>query len=159
MPILEAHQVTKAYGSADAQVQVLRGISTQVNAGEFVAIMGPSGSGKSTLLTILGGIEAPTTGKVTLEDVDLTVLSEDARTKLRRRRIGFVFQSFNLLPNLTALENVALPLQLDGVSTAVANQRAQHTLESKLKCPTDSTTCHRPCREANSNEWLSRELW
>lgn len=128
MPILEAHQVTKAYGSADAQVQVLRGISTQVNAGEFVAIMGPSGSGKSTLLTILGGIEAPTSGRVTLEDVDLTLLSEDERTKLRRRRIGFVFQSFNLLPNLTALENVALPLQLDGVSTSVAQQRAQHTL-------------------------------
>jgi putative ABC transport system ATP-binding protein len=129
MPILEAHQITKAYGNDDAQVQVLRGISTQVNAGEFVAIMGPSGSGKSTLLTILGGIEAPSSGRVTLEDVDLTQLSEDERTKLRRRRIGFVFQSFNLLPNLSALENVALPLQLDGVSTAVAQQRAQHTLE------------------------------
>lgn len=129
MSLLEAHQVTKAYGSADAQVQVLRGISTQVSAGEFVAIMGPSGSGKSTLLTILGGIEAPSSGRVTLEDVDLTLLTEDQRTKLRRRRIGFVFQSFNLLPNLTALENVALPLQLDGLSTAVAQQRAQHTLE------------------------------
>lgn len=129
IPILEAHQVTKAYGNSAAQVQVLRGISTQVSAGEFVAIMGPSGSGKSTLLTILGGIESPTSGTVTLEDVDITKLSEDERTKLRRRRIGFVFQSFNLLPNLTALENVALPLQLDGVSTAVAQQRAQHTLD------------------------------
>lgn len=129
MSILEAYQITKSYGSADAQVQVLRGISTQVSAGEFVAIMGPSGSGKSTLLTILGGIESPTSGKVTLEDVDLTKLTEDERTKLRRRRIGFVFQSFNLLPNLTALENVALPLQLDGVSAAVAQQRAQHTLD------------------------------
>lgn len=129
MPILEAHQVTKSYGAADAQVQVLRGITTQVNAGEFVAIMGPSGSGKSTLLTILGGIESPTSGSVTLEGVDLTKLSEDDRTILRRRRIGFVFQSFNLLPNLTALENVALPLQLDGIAASVAHQRAQHTLE------------------------------
>lgn len=129
MPILEAHQVIKSYGAADAQVQVLRGITTQVNAGEFVAIMGPSGSGKSTLLTILGGIESPTSGSVTLEGVDLTKLSEDDRTILRRRRIGFVFQSFNLLPNLTALENVALPLQLDGIAASVAHQRAQHTLE------------------------------
>jgi putative ABC transport system ATP-binding protein len=128
LAILKAQQITKSYGSADAQVQVLRGITTQVKSGEFVAIMGPSGSGKSTLLTILGGIEPPTSGSVSLEDVDLTQLSEDERTKLRRRRIGFVFQSFNLLPNLTALENVALPLQLDGISASVAQQRAQHTL-------------------------------
>lgn len=127
--LLEAQQVTKFYGSDDAKVQVLRGVSTQVKAGELVAIMGPSGSGKSTLLTIFGGIESPTSGRVLLEGVDLTELSEDDRTKLRRRRIGFVFQSFNLLPNLTALENVALPLQLDGLSTAVAHQRAQHTLD------------------------------
>ncbi|MBX3420930.1 MAG: ABC transporter ATP-binding protein [Pirellulaceae bacterium] len=129
MPILEAQQVTKAYGTAEAKVQVLRGITTQVASGELVAVMGPSGSGKSTLLTILGGIESPTTGRVLLEDVDLTVLTEDQRTKLRRRRIGFVFQSFNLLPNLNALENVALPLQLDGVASSIAYQRAQHTLD------------------------------
>jgi putative ABC transport system ATP-binding protein len=127
--LLESQQVTKSYGSNEAKVQVLRGISTQVRSGELVAIMGPSGSGKSTLLTIFGGIESPSSGKVFLEGVDLTQLSEDDRTKLRRRRVGFVFQSFNLLPNLTALENVALPLQLDGVATSVANQRAQHTLD------------------------------
>jgi putative ABC transport system ATP-binding protein len=127
--ILEAHQIIKTYGTLEARVQVLRGITTQIHEGQLVAIMGPSGSGKSTLLTILGGIESPTSGKVLLEDVEITSLSEDQRTKLRRRRIGFVFQSFNLLPNLTALENVALPLQLDGVSSSVAQQRAQHTLE------------------------------
>lgn len=127
--LLEAQQVTKFFGTDDAKVQVLRGVSTQVKSGELVAIMGPSGSGKSTLLTIFGGIESPTSGRVLLEDVDLTLLSEDERTILRRRRIGFVFQSFNLLPNLTALENVALPLQLDGLSAAVAQQRAQHTLD------------------------------
>ena len=127
--LLESQQVTKSYGNDAATVQVLRGITTQVRSGELVAIMGPSGSGKSTLLTILGGIESPTSGKVFLEGVDLTLLDEDQRTRLRRRRIGFVFQSVNLLPNLTALENVALPLQLDGISTSLANQRAQHTLD------------------------------
>lgn len=129
MKILEAQQVTKVYGTDEAQVQVLRSITMQVQAGELVAIMGPSGSGKSTLLTILGGIEPPTSGRVLLEEVELTGLNEDQRTVLRRRRIGFVFQSFNLLPNLNALENVALPLQLDGLSSANAFQRAQHTLE------------------------------
>ncbi len=129
MALLEAHQVTKSYGRDEASVQVLRGISTQVESGEFVAIMGPSGSGKSTLLTMLGGIESPTSGQVLLESINLTELSEDERTKLRRRRIGFVFQSFNLLPNLSALENVALPMQLDGVASSAAYQRAQHALE------------------------------
>lgn len=129
MAILEALQVTKSYGAEEARVQVLRGISTQIHSGQLVAIMGPSGSGKSTLLTILGGIEPPSAGRVLLEGVELTSLSEDDRTKLRRRRIGFVFQSFNLLPNLSALENVALPLQLDGVASSTAYQRAQHTLD------------------------------
>jgi putative ABC transport system ATP-binding protein len=129
MVILEAQQITKSYGTDEAKVQVLRGVSTQVHSGQLVAIMGPSGSGKSTLLTILGGIEPPTSGRVLLEGVELTSLSEDDRTKLRRRRIGFVFQSFNLLPNLSALENVALPLQLDGVASSTAYQRAQHTLD------------------------------
>jgi putative ABC transport system ATP-binding protein len=129
MAILEAQQVTKSFGSEAARVQVLRGVTTQVHAGELVAIMGPSGSGKSTLLTILGGIETPTSGRVLLEGVELTSLSEDDRTILRRRRIGFVFQSFNLLPNLSALENVALPLQLDGIASSTAYQRAQHTLD------------------------------
>lgn len=129
MAILEARQITKSYGNAETQVAVLKGVTTHVDSGELVAIMGPSGSGKSTLLTILGGIESPTTGQVLLENVELTALSEDERTKLRRRRIGFVFQSFNLLPNLTALENVALPMQLDGVSTSVAQERARQALE------------------------------
>lgn len=116
MPILETRDVSKSYGSGDAAVAALRGVSTTINAGEFVAIMGPSGSGKSTLLTILGGVEIPTAGQVLMEDADIAQLSDDERTKLRRRRIGFIFQSFNLLPNLSAAENVALPLELDGKS-------------------------------------------
>lgn len=114
MPILEAKNVVKRYGSGEAQVSALAGVSTKIEAGEFVAIMGPSGSGKSTFLTILGGVDTPTSGQVLLEGVDMASISEDERTILRRRRLGFIFQSFNLLPNLTAEENVSLPLQLDG---------------------------------------------
>ena len=129
MAILETRDETKSYGTGDGQVAALRRVSTRIEEGEFVAIMGPSGSGKSTLLTILGGVEAPSSGQVLLEGVDLASLSDDERTKLRRRRLGFIFQSFNLLPNLTAEENIALPLQLDGVKSAEAIRRAGESLE------------------------------
>ncbi len=129
MPILETRDVSKSYGSGDAAVAALRGVSTSIEAGEFVAIMGPSGSGKSTLLTILGGVEIPTSGNVLLEGVDIALLSDDDRTKLRRRRIGFIFQSFNLLPNLTAAENVSLPMELDGKSRAESLKNAMDALE------------------------------
>ncbi len=129
MPILETREVSKSYGSGDAAVAALRGISTKIEAGEFVAIMGPSGSGKSTLLTILGGVEVPSTGQVLLEGSDMAKLSDDDRTKIRRRRIGFIFQSFNLLPNLSAEENVALPMELDGKKRAEALQNAAEALD------------------------------
>ena len=129
MYVLEARGLKKVYGEAEARVEAIRGVDLQVTAGEMVAIMGPSGSGKSTLLALLGGVEVPTEGHVLLEGVDLASLSDDQRTMLRRRRIGFVFQSFNLLPILTALENVALPLELDGVSSSEARRRAQQMLE------------------------------
>lgn len=129
MVILEAHALTKSYGSGDAHVTALRGVTTKVEAGEFIAIMGPSGSGKSTLLTILGGVETPTTGNVQLEGVDLASITEDERTILRRRRIGFIFQSFNLLPNLTAEENVALPMQLDSRKPAEVKELTLEALE------------------------------
>ncbi len=129
MAILETRDVTKSYGGGEAQVAALRGITTRVDEGEFVAIMGPSGSGKSTLLTILGGVESPSSGSVLLEGTDLASLSDDARTRLRRRRIGFIFQSFNLLPNLTAEENVALPMQLDGLRQRDALSRAREAIE------------------------------
>jgi putative ABC transport system ATP-binding protein len=96
----------------------------------MVAIMGRSGSGKSTLLCMLGGIETPTSGHVLLEGVDLATLSDDQRTLIRRQRIGFIFQSFNLLPILTAEENVSLPLELDGVPSAEARRRARDVLET-----------------------------
>jgi putative ABC transport system ATP-binding protein len=128
MTILEALDVTRSYGTGDAAVAALRGITARIHEGEFVAIMGPSGSGKSTLLTILGGVESPTSGHVLIEGTDLAEISEDERTKLRRRRLGFIFQSFNLLPNLTAEENVALPMQLDGRKGEEVNERAREAL-------------------------------
>jgi putative ABC transport system ATP-binding protein len=129
MYVLETRQVTKAFGEGDARVEALRGVDLGVPKGEMLAIMGRSGSGKSTLLTLLGGVDVPTTGQVLLEDVDLATLNDDKRTLIRRRRIGFVFQSFNLLPILTAEENVALPLELDGVSSTQARERAGKMLE------------------------------
>lgn len=129
MPLIETRNVKKSFGEKDVQVDVLCGISLSIEAGEFVAIMGPSGSGKSTLLSILGGIEPPTSGHVLLEGTDLSTLADDQRTLLRRRRIGFIFQAFNLISTLSALENVSLPMELDGVSRSEANDRAHKALE------------------------------
>ena len=130
MGVIEAHRVTKVYGSGDGHVDALRGVDLRVEKGTLLAIMGPSGSGKSTLLNILGGIETPTAGKVELEGVDLATLDDDQRTLIRRRRIGFIFQSFNLLPTFTAEENVSLPLVLDGISDREATQRAREMLDT-----------------------------
>ncbi len=127
--VLATQDVRKTYGAGETQVEALRGIDLNVAQGEMVAIMGPSGSGKSTLLCILGAVESPTSGKVLLEGRDLSGLGDDERTLMRRRRIGFVFQAFNLLPTLTALENVSLPLELDGVSGKMARQRARAALK------------------------------
>src|SRR6185436_5870487 len=113
------------YGTGEARVEALRGVDMQVPQGEWVAIMGPSGSGKSTMLHLLGGVDVPTNGQVLLEGVDLASLDDDQRTIMRRRRIGFIFQSFNLLPNLTAVENVKLPLVLDGIPEDEARSRAE----------------------------------
>lgn len=127
--VLETRQVRKSFGEGEAAVEALRGVDLGVVSGEMLAIMGRSGSGKSTLLTLLGGVDVPTTGQVLLENKDLASMSDDQRTLIRRRRIGFVFQAFNLLPILTAEENVSLPLELDGVSTAEARERAARSLE------------------------------
>ncbi|MEN6495247.1 MAG: ABC transporter ATP-binding protein [Thermoguttaceae bacterium] len=129
MYVLEARDVRKVYGEGEARVEALRGVDLGIPAGEMVAIMGRSGSGKSTLLCMLGGIDAPTSGEVLLEGIDLATLSDDQRTLMRRQRIGFIFQSFNLLPILTAEENVSLPLELDGVPSAEARRRAREVLD------------------------------
>lgn len=129
MPIIETRNLTKQFGAGDLAVDVLKGVNLTIDVGEFVALMGPSGSGKSTLMSIIGGIEPPTTGQVILDGVDIATLNDDERTLLRRRKIGFVFQAFNLIPTLSALENVALPMELDGVPRKEANARALKALE------------------------------
>jgi putative ABC transport system ATP-binding protein len=128
MNVIETRRLQKAYGNEDTRVEALRGIDLRVQHGEFLAIMGPSGSGKSTLLHILGGVETPSLGQVLLEGTDLATLNDDDRTLIRRTRIGFIFQSFNLLPAFTAEENVSLPLDLGGMSALESRRRALDSL-------------------------------
>ena len=131
MPILLAEQLEKTFGGGSAAgVTAVRGVDLAVEEGEFVAITGASGSGKSTLLHMLGGITRPSAGRVLLEGVDLATLDDDALAEIRRRRIGFVFQRYNLLPELSLAENVALPLVLDGVSEARCRDAARQALEA-----------------------------
>jgi putative ABC transport system ATP-binding protein len=126
---LELHHISKIYGFGPTEVDALQDVDVSVERGELVAIMGPSGSGKSTLLTIAGSLEEPTSGEVLIDGVDLAVVSRSDRAKMRRRSIGYVFQDFNLLPGLTALENVTLPLELDGVRAKTARAAGIESLE------------------------------
>ena len=123
-PVLELRDVRRVHGRGDAAVHALRGVSLTVTAGELVAVMGPSGSGKSTLLTIAGGLDAPSDGTVTIEGTALSSLSRRQLAALRRRSVGYVFQDFNLIPALTAAENVALPRELDGDRAGSARRLA-----------------------------------
>ena len=129
MYILEARQLRKSFGEGEARVEALKGVDLGAHPGEMLAIMGRSGSGKSTMLTLLGGVDVPSSGQILLEGVDMATMTDRERTLLRRRRIGFIFQAFNLLPILTAEENVALPLEVDGVAPARARERAVAALE------------------------------
>jgi len=126
--MLELRQVSKVYGQGAAEVHALREVSLDVAPGTMVAVMGPSGSGKSTLLTIAGSLEDPTSGQVLVAGRDLAVMSPNDKARLRRQSIGYVFQDFNLLPGLTAAENVALPLELDGVSARKAREAGLRAL-------------------------------
>jgi putative ABC transport system ATP-binding protein len=129
MTMLELRAVSKVYGQGEAQVHALRGVDLSVDAGSMVAVMGPSGSGKSTLLTIAGSLEDPSSGEVLVDGAELSGLSRNAKARLRRRTVGYVFQDFNLLPGLTAAENVALPLELDGTSARAARAAGLRALE------------------------------
>jgi len=115
MSIIEVNQLTKVYGSGDTAVKALDGVSLTIDAGKLVAVMGPSGCGKSTLLHLIGGLDRPTSGIVLIEGRDISRMKDDELTTLRRQKMGFIFQFFNLIPVLTAEENTALPLILDGV--------------------------------------------
>jgi putative ABC transport system ATP-binding protein len=122
--VLSLHDLTRVHGQGTSAVHALRAVNLTVDAGELVAVMGPSGSGKSTLLTLAGGLDSPTTGTVTIEGTELGGLSRKASAALRRRSVGYVFQDFNLIPALTAAENVALPRELDGDGARAARSLA-----------------------------------
>ncbi|MEP7284545.1 MAG: ABC transporter ATP-binding protein [Chloroflexota bacterium] len=141
MQVIRTESLTKTYGNPKQPVHALQNINLTVDEGEFLAVMGPSGSGKSTLLYMLGALEHPTSGKVWLNGKDLSTLNDDALSSLRRKELGFIFQFFNLIPVLTARENVAMPLILDGVVRAEALQRSDAAL-SKVGLAERST--HRP---------------
>ena len=126
---LELRRVSKIYGSGPSEVHALHEVDLAVERDELVAIMGPSGSGKSTLLTIAGSLEEASSGQVLVDGIDLATVSRSERARMRRRSIGYVFQDFNLLPGLTALENVTLPLELDGVRARAARTTGLEALE------------------------------
>jgi putative ABC transport system ATP-binding protein len=128
--ILQASGITKTIDSGTHRVEILRGIDLEVPAGQFVAIMGASGSGKSTLLGLLAGLDAPTTGRIVIDGVDITGLNEDRLALVRGRKIGFVFQSYQLIPTLTAEENVLLPHELTGGDVSAGLARARDLLRS-----------------------------
>jgi len=128
MKVIEAEKLTRTYTVGNSLVNALRGVDLEVEMGEFVALMGSSGSGKSTMMHILGCLDTPTAGRYLLEERDVSTLSKDERARVRNTRIGFIFQTFNLLPRLNALDNVALPL-LYGRDDSEAKKRAEQALE------------------------------
>ena len=128
--MIECRNITKVYRTGAEETTVLTGVSFSVAAGEFVAIMGPSGSGKSTLMHILGCLDVPTSGTYILDGQDVSTLSDDALAEIRKRKIGFVFQAFNLLPRATVLRNVALPLLYAGVPRRERDERAEVALRA-----------------------------
>jgi putative ABC transport system ATP-binding protein len=132
---LKLLHVSKTYGSGATEVHALTDVDLSVERGELVAVMGPSGSGKSTLLTIAGSLEQPSRGQVLVDGVDLASVSRSEQARMRRRSIGYVFQDYNLLPGLTTLENVTLPLELDGVPARAARASARTALEELQVAP------------------------
>ncbi|MBN1110083.1 MAG: ABC transporter ATP-binding protein [Methanomassiliicoccales archaeon] len=130
MSIIRCQDIVKTYVTGDIRVEALRGITMEIEKGEMVGVMGPSGCGKTTLLNCLSGIDEVTSGKVWIEDVELTELDDNAKTRFRARRMGFIFQFYNLLPVLSAVENVELPLLISGDSPAMAREKALRLLET-----------------------------
>ncbi len=130
MPIISCHEVFKTYVTGDIRVEALKGISMSIEKGEMVAVMGPSGCGKTTLLNCLSGIDDVTSGKVSIEGAELTGMDDNAKTRFRAKRMGFIFQFYNLLPVLSAVENVELPLLISGENPRTARESALALLET-----------------------------
>lgn len=128
-PVLQYIDVVKSYGEGDLQTRALTDVSLSIEPAEFIAIMGPSGCGKSTLLHLAGGLEDATAGRVLVKGADVSMMSRIEKATLRRQEVGYIFQKLNLIPSLTAMENVMLPLELDGVSKKQARERARGVIE------------------------------
>ena len=156
MHVLEAIHVWKEYGAAELRVPAVQGVNVSVESGELLAIVGPSGCGKSTLLHMLGGIDVPTRGQVQLEGRNIGSLSDTERSLVRRRRLGFVFQKINVLPTLSAVENVALPLRIDGVSRTVARKEHWRRSTKSASAPVPAI-CRTNFRAVSSSAWRSPE--
>jgi len=139
--MIELINVSRMYAHGTKEIQALRGITLKIKAGEFLSVMGPSGSGKSTLLNIIGGLDQPTSGEIFIDNRPLHGISDDELTLIRRRRVGFIFQFFNLLPILTAAENVSLPLLLEGIPYSRVKPKAEALLQ---KVGLGERTEHRP---------------
>ncbi|MBD5141096.1 MAG: ABC transporter ATP-binding protein [Ruminococcus sp.] len=149
MPLIELKNITKLYGEGESRVAALDDLSLTINRGEFVAIAGASGSGKSTLMNMLGCLDVQTSGEYLLEGVPVNRLSDRELTKIRNKEIGFIFQSFNLIPGLTAKENVELPLIYRGLSAAVRSDLALHALE---KVSLKNRVNHRPSQMSGGQQ-------
>lgn len=128
--MIDARDICKSFYAGEQKLDVLRNLNIKVEKGEFVAIMGPSGSGKSTLLQLLGGLDTPTEGKVTVNDISIGELSEKERTLFRRRNIGFIFQNYQLLPSMTVSENIAFPLDADKISNTEINIKVKQLIKA-----------------------------
>jgi putative ABC transport system ATP-binding protein len=143
VPLIELRGLHKNYQMGEESIKALKGIDLRIESGEFVAVWGPSGSGKSTLCNLIGLLDTPSKGVVHLNGQDVTKLRDDRRSEVRNRALGFIFQSFNLIPVLSALENVMLPLQIAGVSAKLAKQQA---LERLAEMGLERHTSHRPAK-------------
>jgi len=141
MPLIEAHEITKIYRIGDIDLKALDGVSLMIEKGEFVAIMGPSGSGKSTFMNMLGCLDKPTSGRYLLDNIDVGSLSRDELAGIRNKKIGFVFQGFNLLPRTSAIENVELPMLYNGLS---AKERTMHAIEALKSVGLEGWGDHQP---------------